>query len=339
MNWLTRSALSALAHLAVRAFRARLPDFRGKTVIITGGSRGLGLELARCFAEEGARVALCARTEADVERAEKELARSGADVMGEVCDVTREDQVKRFIQSVLDRWGQIDVLVNNAGVIQAGPFSCMTKADYEEAMATHFWGPLHTVLAVLPHMWERRQGRIVNISSIGGKVSVPHLLPYCASKFALTSLSEGLHAELAKENIHVTTVCPGLMRTGSPRNAVFKGRHREEYAWFSISDSLPGLSIGSRRAARRIVAACKRGDAVITLSWPSFLATRLHGLFPGAVSTLMGLVAAVLPPPGGVLTERRKGSESTSRWSPSWLTALTQRAEVRNNELGDASPS
>src|SRR5204862_108983 len=144
-----------------------------------------------------------------------------------------------------------------------------------------FWGPLYATCAVLPQMRARRDGRIVNISSIGGRVGIPHLVPYSASKFALVGLSEGLRAELAKDNIIVTTVCPGLMRTGSPRNATFKGRHRAEYAWFSISDALPVLTMSAERAAQKIVTACKRGDAELVLTIQAKLAAMFHGLFPG----------------------------------------------------------
>src|SRR5262249_17300153 len=163
------------------------------------------------------------------------------------CDVTNQDQVQAAVDAVLARWGRIDVLINNAGTISVGPAETMTAEDYEVAMRTHFWGPLYMTLAVLPGMRQRREGRIVNISSIGGKVSVPDLVPYNASKFALVGLSEGLQAELAKDGIVVTTVCPGLMRTGSPRNALFKGQHRAEYVWFSISDSLPILSMSAEK--------------------------------------------------------------------------------------------
>jgi short-subunit dehydrogenase len=228
----------------------------------------------------------------------------------------------------------VDVLVNNAGVIEVGPMEVMTVEDYEEAMRTHFWGPLYATLAVLPGMRLRGQGRIVNISSIGGKLAPPHLLPYAASKFALTGLSEGLRAELKKDGIYVTTVCPGLMRTGSPINATFKGQNRAEYAWFSISDALPLASMAAERAARQIVRACRRGDAEVILSLPAKLAAKFHGLFPGLTSDLMGLIHRLLPSPGGIGTQRALGHESTSEASPSWLTALGERAAERNNELG-----
>lgn len=186
-------------------------------------------------------------------------------------------------------------------------------------------------------MRRRRDGRIVNISSVGGKISVPHLLPYSASKFALVGLSEGLRAELAKDNIAVTTVCPGLMRTGSPRNAFFKGKHREEYAWFSISDSLPVTSMSARRAARQIVSACKRADAEVILSIQAELAVRFHGLFPGLTADILGFVNRFLPDAGGIGTRRAKGKDSHSSAAPSWLTALSDDAAQENNEVEQSS--
>src|SRR5215207_3675472 len=168
-----------------------------------------------------------------------------------------QNVVERMIADVRSRFGRIDILVNNAGVIQVGPLGAQTQADFEEAMRIHFWGPFYAMRAVLPEMKQRGEGRIVNISSIGGKIAVPHLLPYSASKFALVGLSEGLRAELAKDGVVVTTVCPGLMRTGSPRNAEFKGQHRSEYAWFALGDSIPGASVSAESAARQIIEACR----------------------------------------------------------------------------------
>jgi short-subunit dehydrogenase len=182
-------------------------------------------------------------------------------------------------------------------------------------------------------MLMKRKGRIVNITSIGGKISVPHLLPYCASKFALVGLSAGLRAELAKDGIVVTTVCPGLMRTGSPRNATFKGKHRAEYTWFSISDSLPLVSMSAERAARQIITACKRGDAEVVLSLPAKLAVRFNTLFPELTADLLGVINQLLPPPGGIGAERAQGSESESSLSPSFLTSLGDRAARENNQL------
>jgi short-subunit dehydrogenase len=186
---------------------------------------------------------------------------------------------------------------------------------------------------VLPAMRLRREGRIVNISSIGGKVAVPHLLPYCASKFALTGLSEGLRTELKKDGIYVTTVCPGLMRTGSPPNASFKGQHRLEYALFTLSDSTPLTAMHVRRAARRVVRACQRGESEVILSIQAKIAARFHGVFPGVTAELFGLVNQALPGPGGIGDRRALGRDSESAITQSFLTGLTRKAAVENNEV------
>ncbi|MFP5265032.1 MAG: SDR family NAD(P)-dependent oxidoreductase [Blastocatellia bacterium] len=333
-NALMFAAAGAGAILAIRALarKAAEYDMRGRVVLITGGSRGLGLVMARELAREGAHLAICARDEVELTRAYEDL-NWRTRVLALPCDVTDRAQVEGLVRAVEDHYGRIDVLINNAGVIQVGPMEVMTLEDYEEAMRIHFWAPLYMTLAVLPEMRRRREGRIVNISSIGGKISVPHLLPYSASKFALVGLSEGLRSELAKDGVVVTTVCPGLMRTGSPRNATFKGRHQAEYAWFSISDALPVTSMKAERAARQVIAACKRGDAEVVLTIQAKLAALFHGVFPGLTADILGVVNGLLPEAGGIGTGRAKGKESRSGLAPSWLTALSDNAARENNEV------
>jgi len=327
------SALGAGAYLLKSAFNHFLDyDLKDKTVLITGGSRGLGLVMAREFAREGARLVLCARDEQELDQARLDLEKFGTEVITARCDVTNRHDVMAMVANVYTRLGSIDVLVNNAGVIQVGPLEVMTHEDFELAMQAHFWGPLNTIMAVLPSMREKKTGRIVNISSIGGKVSVPHLIPYSASKFALVGLSKGLRSELMKDGIKVTTVCPGLMRTGSPRNADFKGKHQFEYAWFSISDALPLLTVSAENAARQIVSACRRGQAELVISVPAKIAVLFDALFPETMSQMLALANRMLPNAGGVGNERMKGRDSTSAWSPSWLTTLNEEAALRNNE-------
>ncbi len=321
-----------LATAAIR--RSRWFSYRGKVVIVTGGSRGLGLEIARRRVARGARVAICARTEADVRDAEEELSRRGGQVLGAVCDVTIPDEVKLFTQQVVARYGRIDVLINVVGIIHVGPLDTMTIDDFRREMDVNCFGPLHVILAVLPSMRHQHWGRIVNVASIGGKKAVPHLLPYDASKFALVGLSTGLRTELAKDGILVTTANPTLMRTGSPRNAFFKGQHRQEYAWFSLGDALPIVSVSSRRAAEQILKACQRGDAevyITNLLNPAVLATRLAPALTTEILTLIDRF--VLPQSGGIGKRARRGYESESSLSPSPLTALNESAAVQNNQL------
>jgi NAD(P)-dependent dehydrogenase (short-subunit alcohol dehydrogenase family) len=309
-------------------------SFRDRSVVITGGSRGLGLEIARLLAREGASLTLIARDEDELARARASRELAGAHVLPLRCDIARLADVEQALRDVVDHYGRVDVLVNCAGVIQVGPMEHMGIADYDAAMNVHFRGPLHTMLAALPYMRRQHGGRIVNIASIGGKVPVPHLAPYAASKFALVGLSSSLRAEVARDNILITTVSPGLMRTGSPLNASMKGRHEAEYAWFAISDALPGLSVSASRAARQIVEACRRGQAELIISLPAKLAAAAYGVMPSTFVTLASLAGRFLPAPSGADGDQsRLGRDSSSRWAPSRLTTLSDRAAARNNEL------
>ena len=325
--------------VAARLLRSRRAiEFAGKTVVIFGGSRGLGLAMAREFSSAGAHVVLTARDEQELERAAIDIERQGGGVTTISCDVTDRDQIERTIGRIVHDRGRIDVLVNNAGIIQVGPLEHMTIDDFEEAMATHFWGPLFTILAALPHMRAGGAKRIVNISSIGGKIAVPHLLPYTASKFALTGLSEGLRSELAGQGFAVTTVCPGLMRTGSTYNAMFKGQHRHEFAWFHLSNAIPGVSMSAVRAARRIVDACRHGDPAVILTPGAQLAVLANGISPSTTARLLTLANRLMPSPSAAHGLRsHSGWQSVSRYIPSSMTRLADRATVENNELPDAN--
>jgi short-subunit dehydrogenase len=330
---------AAGAAAASVARRRRRMDFAGKTVVITGGSRGLGLELARAFANEGANVALLARDGEQLVEAEREIRRTGVRVVTISCDVTKQEEVQNAIDKIAAELG-IDILVNNAGIIQVGPLEHMQLQDFADAMNTHFWGALHLVQAVVPHMKRQHGGRIVNIASIGGKIAVPHMLPYVASKFALVGLSEGLRAELAKNHIYVTTVSPGLMRTGSHVNALFKGQHKKEFALFCLANASPALSVSSERAARQILEACRYGVAQLVISQQARVACLLKGIVPTFVSGALSLAGRVLPGPAGNDGDRlRRGWQSRSLLAPTALTGPADRATSRNNERLQPPPA
>ena len=325
------------------ARRRRAIDFAGKVVVITGGSRGLGLVLARAFAREGARLALIAEHEEPLARALTELSGAGAEVQAIACDVRDREAVQAAVDTIVARFGRIDVLVNNAGVIQVGPLANLSYEDFHRAMDVHYWGAVHMTMAALPHMTagrglealEKDDARIVNIASIGGKVPVPHLAPYTASKFALVGFSETLRAELLPEGVRVTTVAPGLMRTGSPRNISVKGDHDAEYGWFVTLGSLPLVSIGAERAAAQIVEAARHGDPSLTITCLAKTAVAMEGLAPGLVAKANAVINRfALPAPAGPEgNAEQRGHESRPSALPRFVTALTDRAAVRNNEL------
>jgi NAD(P)-dependent dehydrogenase (short-subunit alcohol dehydrogenase family) len=325
--------------LAGREAASRLneADFHGQVALITGSSRGLGLLLAREFAREGCRIVICARDPEELSRAQDILEGEGAEVLAVPCDVSNRTDVERLVTQAVERFGQIDILVNNAGVIQSGPIQTMTIEDFQEAMNAMFWGGVYTTFAVMPQMIRRKSGHIVNITSIGGKVSVPHLLPYCSAKFAAVGFSEGLFAELAQHGIKVTTVAPGLMRTGSFLNAYFKGDKSKEFTWFSVGDNLPVLSIDADQAARLIVQAAKRGKAERTLTTAAMLLERFHGLFPGLTSQILSLVNRfILPPAKTASDDQSRGMVIWARMRSSLLDKLLawgRDAGERNNEF------
>ena len=312
--------------------RAARFSFKDKAVLITGGSRGLGLEIARILAREGAHLALVARNASTLEAARNELDQIGHRVLILPCDVRDQKEVERAVRETISCFGKLDVLINNAGVIQVGPFEAMSIEDYQNAMGVHAWGSLYSMMAAVPHMRSRNKGRIVNIVSIGGKIGVPHLLPYVMSKFALAGLSETLSAELSRDNISVTSVYPGLMRTGSHVNAKFKGKSKEEFTWFSISAGMPVISINASRAARQIVEACRNGDAELVITPAARLAVKAKSISPGLLLRGLRVMNALLPGPTAGINGARSGWESRSSWSPSPLTKLADRVIERNNE-------
>lgn len=316
-----------LARGIMRALRE--VSLAGKVAVVTGGTRGLGLAIAQELALEGTRLAICARDQDELTWAEKELRAMGAEVLAVPCDVGSREEVHFFMQRVKEHYGPVDVLVNNAGTIEVGPIHAQTVEDFEEAMRVMFWGTVFPTLEALPDMVRRGDGRIANITSIGGKVSVPRLLPYGAAKFAAVGFSEGLHAEVAKDGVKVVTVVPGLMRTGSYVNAQFKGEHRKEFAWFSLGATTPVTAMSARRAARKIVHAIKAGSSEVVLSWQAKTLALAHGIAPGMVSDALGMVNRVLPGADSDAKERFSGKESRSAVSESVVTELGRRAGER----------
>ncbi len=319
------------------AGRAMWNNFRsvsldGKVVLITGASRGLGLALAEECAKQGCRLAICGRDEESLRRAERELRDMGAEVLALRCDVGQRAEVEQMIRDVTAHYGKIDLLINNAGTIAVGPLDAQTLEDFQEAMDVMFWGAVNTTLQVLPHMLERGEGRIANITSIGGKMAVPHLLPYSAAKFAITGFSEGITTELADKGIQVTTVIPGLMRTGSHVNAFFKGDHHAEYAWFGVSASTPMLAMSAPRAAKKIVQAIRKGQTEVVLGMPAKIAALAHGIAPATTVRALGYVNRALPVSAGDSKARHRGNQSESAATRSPLTAFGKSAARRWNQ-------
>jgi len=321
------------ACITARAIRTVRYTLRDKVAVITGGSRGLGLVLARHICARGGRVALIARDPEELARAKADLAPHVSVVLTIECDLLDAEQIRPAVRRIIDRFGKIDILINNAGIIEVGPLEHMTPEDFERAMRLHFWAPFELISQIVPEMRIWGGGRIVNISSIGGKVAVPHLAPYSASKFALTGFSDAIRAELARDNIYVTTIAPGMMRTGSHVNAKFKGKHDREFAWFAASAGAPLISMNADRAARKILAACRRGQPSLTLTFAARLQVVANALFPNLTGYAMRMVNRFLPGAGNESGNQSRAGSQLRRLAPEWMTRLADRATKKNNEV------
>ena len=299
---------------------------RGQVVVITGGSRGLGFALAERFARAGSKIVLCARNDEELEQARQSLLQKGAvqhedDILLVSADLSDESQASGLIDSTIHAFGLIDILVNNAGIMEVGPAENQPIDAYERAMATNFFAALYTTYAAMPSMLEQRSGKIVNIASIGGKFAVPHMLPYVASKFALVGFSEGLHAELRHKGIRVTTVCPGLMRTGGEANAHFRGQVDQEKAWFNLAAKTPIVAASVTHAANRIINAVAAGRAEITITPQAWLAARIAGIAPETTQWVASLTNQYILPEPSDLDPRPDISR------PFWATDLQSTAD------------
>ena len=339
------AAGTAAAALAASRLLRSSPPPDGAVVLITGGSRGLGYAIASRFGRRPVRLVLAARDRLELATAQQALLDehpnlNPSDFYLVDANLAEPSECKRLVNETLDRFGRIDVLVNNAGIIEVGPAELQPLDAFDRAMDLHFYGPLHILWAALPHLrrqepmpgWSRRAA-IVNIASIGGKVAVPHMLPYSASKFAAVGFSQGLYAELRSRGIRVLTVCPWLMRTGSHLNALFTGDASREYRWFSLLATTPGISVSARYAARRIVRGVLRGEAEIAISPMAILAARLGPLMPELTVRAMAVSNYLLPQPSPGHEIPIKGIHSRDH---ELLPAATlgMRAAKRYNQLG-----
>jgi short-subunit dehydrogenase len=305
--------------------------------VVTGASRGLGFLIARELADRGHDLVLNARSEPGLAIAAAELQGRGVTVVTVAGDVADPATGQRLVDAARERFDRLDVLVANAGSISVGPALAMRAHDFTGAMDVMFYGVLHPVLAALPVLTERGAGRILVISSIGGKLPAPHLLPYVAAKHAAVGFAEGLRVDMLRHGVTVTCAVPGLMRTGSPRNALFTGDQAAEHRWFTLGDSLPLVSMDAGRAARQLVRAVLRGRAEVAPTPLAKVAMRVHGVAPATTMRLIGLVERLLPSDETPRPMRPGHAvEKPARWFEA-VTALTRRAARRYHQHDDPS--
>ena len=303
--------------------------------LVAGASRGLGLLVATELGRRGHDVAICARDAETLERAARQIRAEVPDatVLTHVCDVSDEGSVASFVERTESELGPVEVAVHVAGIIQVGPWQATRHEHFEQAIDVMLWGPINLALALLPRMTGRGRGRFGVVTSIGGKVSPPRLLPYSVAKFGAVGLTEGLSAELAGTGVTATTIVPGLMRTGSHGRATFFGDASKQYAWFGPAASLPLLAMDAERAATQTVTAVLAGKPVAHISPLSQVGSRVHGVAPELTVRAMQLASRVLPKGSSPQTEEGRSARTRLRSSlVDRLTTLGDRAARRTNE-------
>ena len=308
--------------------RRRARSMRGKVALVTGGSRGLGLQLAREFGASGASVVICARGREGLDRAVAELTGRGVAAHGVVCDIGDPKAVDALLDAAVERFGRLDVVVNSAGIMRVGPQETIADEDFAQAMDIMFWGPFHLSRAAVERM-RGTGGTVVNVTSIGAYLSVPHMLSYSVAKRAWAALSEGLAAETGGTGVRVLTVVPGLMRTGSHKGVLFSGDPEREYAWFALAAGLPLLSVSAERAARGIVRAAASGRGFLIITPATRIGLAVHGVAPGLTQRALRVVGRLLPRAPQIAMERHGSEAADSR-----IGRLVDTVGVLNDRAG-----
>jgi len=313
---------------AYRRLGAENIVLRDKVVVVCGGSRGLGRALAGELTKAGARVAICGRSPEALEQARIWLETRGGPVLADVCDLRDDAQTTAFLRRVSRELGPVDVMIANAATIDVGPLETLTPADFDAAMSEIFGSAVRPTLRVLPTMRARGDGSLVFITSIGGRLAVPHLAPYSAAKFAEVGFAEAVASEVAKDGIRVLTVQPGLMRTGSHLHATFRGQAERELLWFGTSATAPLVSIDAERAAQRIVRAIASGDRYLLLTPTARVGAWLHDRAPNLWAVLASTLARLLPeaPANVADSASREGAHVLDTTSSALLRFLAKRS-------------
>ncbi len=264
-------------------------DLEGKVAVVTGAGHGIGRETAVALAQKGCRLAVCDINETALEGVRHELASSGATVSSHRVDVSDRDQVAQFASDVIDAHGEAHILVNNAGVTVYASFEEHDIEDLEWILGVNLWGVIYGCKYFLPHLKAAGEGHIVNLSSVFGIIAPPLQTSYVASKFAVRGFSESLRAELADDNVGVTSVHPGAIKTNIIQNArLVTDTHA------ALRDSTQRLfdRLGTTPdvVAARVVKAIEYNSPRVLITREAHVADALKRLMP---ATTDGIVARV----------------------------------------------
>ena len=254
-------------------------SFKNKTVVVTGASSGIGEASCFEFAKKGANLVLVARRKERLDELKKNLVKFNVDTLVCECDVSDKTQVQKMCSQVIEKFGGIDVLVNNAGFAIYGNVSDLTIEEIESQMKTNYFGMIYCTKSFLPKMLEQKSGHIVNIASVAASFGLPGIASYCASKFAMLGFSEGLKHELRGTGIGITVVSPIMVKTNFFDHKSFK--HMPKYS---------PTALGVKTVAKAVISAANSSRLEIIV--PSVVrgAIWIKHTFPYIINPILGSV-------------------------------------------------
>jgi short-subunit dehydrogenase len=249
---------------------------RGIKGLITGAASGIGRALALRLAREGADLFLVDINEPELEAAADEARKYGVEVYCRPCDISKPTDISSTVQEVLETWGTLDLLVNNAGVCFYGPTSQMTAEQWDWILGVNFLGPIQFVRELLPALLDKPEAHLVNVSSIFGIVATHRCTAYHATKFGILGFTEALRAELSRQGLGVTAVCPGLIRTNlfSSMQCAREDRRQSPPRWMTTTPEV---------VADRIVTAIYRNQRLVLVTPLAYLLHYAKRIAPGAI--------------------------------------------------------
>ena len=251
--------------------------FKGKTVVITGASSGIGAASAILFAKKGANIVLVGRRKEKLLEIEKKVLENNVSTLVCPCDVSDKSQVKKMTQDVLEKFKKIDVLVNNAGFAIYGKVSELSIEDIESQMNTNYLGMIYCIKNFLPSMLEQNSGHIVNVASVAASFGLPGIASYCASKFAMLGFSEGLRHELKDTDVGITVVSPIMVKTNF-----------FDHPSFETMPKFSSTSLSSKKVAKAVLKAANSSRLEIIV--PSIVRSAVWAkhTFPFLINPLIG---------------------------------------------------
>lgn len=254
--------------------------WKDKVVLVTGGSSGLGRVIAEAFGAAGGKVVIAAREADAVEQAVGEMADTGCDVLGVPADITRQEDVDRLFEQVLERFGRLDVLVNNAGRSMRGNVLDTTPEQFQELMDLNLIALVRCTRAAVPHLLKQR-GHVINIGSLAAKSSARWVGAYPATKHAVAAYSQQLRLELGPEGLHTLLVCPGPIARKDPRTCPLEGAEAVPESARTPGAGLKTRGIPPDKLAAAILRACRRRQPELVVPSKARLAFAISQLWPG----------------------------------------------------------